>query len=1641
MKKYYLPLILSIFTLLCFTACKTDGLSGDSSNSTPPTTTEGAIWSPGSTVYLQVEENAEWDTNAFAYSLGEIIGAMPKSGAGEHEIVVGNIDHPLAKKAYSLLDDRKSDVEVCTTYLIYTDGNSVAFAYDSDAARIFALNYFLKEYDTEVLKFKPGIVACKETDLKEYARVEREKRRNEGYSAAAEIIGSGAASALKDFYSLTDDSLYIWLANLWDPDMGGFYYSNSARNTEGFLPDIESTAQVLDALQSTGMLVDRGNSYANAFDAKTRAKILEFAKGLQDSGDGYFYHEQWGKAITTSRRGRDLGWATQIIKKLGGKPYYNTPNGHKGELGAPGAASASALTSALSSGKTLAVSKITPTSSLPSYLKDLTLWKEYLEGLNFSEKSYSAGNTLDAQTGQISQASSEIKNYLHEFLDSHQFASTGLWEDRITYDSINGLMKISGVYSSFGWTINYAETALNSAIEIIMTDDPAGHVCSVFNPWVSIVNLFDAIEKSGGTERVDELRQTLRADAEALIRTTLNKISVFKKDDGGFSYFKNYCSATSQGAQVAVNNTAESDVNASIIAGFGITRRICAAMGIPRIYAYCGADYYYFEHTFNNLYSIIKDELPPVEVIDFNDYDKQFDEIVGGVSMEPAEYVTSQVGDKDVDSDGSYTWFRSAVVDDPATTGRKKVLFGKSIVYSGLEKNKAEAASGFRFEIPNAALQTTAYVFESDIYIASATKDTTVGQLFFTNKQSNSTVSLNLNSYTYLGKQYLRFGENYQGLDGTKDGAVAGAIPIGEWTKLRVEAYKVYETDEESSNGLVSSTLKIKVKIFINDIYQGECDAGYVSTGSTKFSERTINRVSFSFYRHSILEMYFDNVLAEKTYDKYEKSYNAYEKADEYPDGGSTATFEDGILNTKVAQNKLAYDRYGTAGYTDAPSEQSKNTSVAFSIVSDPTGAANKVLSVTTNKAENYHSESGEFMFADSKTVVKLSNPKDSGTTYTLCARMYFDSESIKEPEDLFTLSFANELEKANYTLRFKAYEEWDTVKLNVFEANIDDKGNGRGSRLASAIPTDEWIDIKIELYRTGDKASTYAKLYIGDSCVADDNTCRIYAVGDGEISRVNISYNSKNSAKVYLDDLALTRSEKTHTPLPGTETDSATVATFENGAFNTKYLFTTISRGDVPTVNVEEITDMAAIEGLYNTFYISEDPTNSANKVLKSVRAKQLTSTGAANRKYDATTNVFVSNDTPDGNCYTFETKIYISKVNYDTTYIRFNDTKGNEIVEYRLYHTDKGYIELWHEDSTAGTGRGYVMGLNGTKVTLNPNVWYTLKIEFYRTGISETTMSKIYLATEGAKLECVADANNYSISSLDTEFSHVSLAHTSNRPGTVYLDDISLSRTDKSFAYSKLPELLDQPTADFEEGVFNTKYLTNTFAYFNAAGGKIQLDADKVADMSAYEGTSTTYSLATDPANAANKVLKVTKVKGSAEPTTKITPSTAEMSGNCVVFEMKMYSSKVQYDRHYIYFMGVNSSGASKNMFGLYMNQPNGSTYQLRENNANGTGKSGQTMFSASLNSGTLPYNTWFTLRIELYLGGTAETSMAKIFVDTADGSGMQCVADGNFHNGYPGYNFTHVSIEHDTNRSGINYFDDISLKVINKEYSPEK
>ena len=68
--------------------------------------------------------------------------------------------------------------------------------------------------------------------------------------AIENTVSDALYRSLRSFASeINGEVLCEWLANLYDSEQGGFYYSASARDYEGFLPDIESTKQAITFFQ------------------------------------------------------------------------------------------------------------------------------------------------------------------------------------------------------------------------------------------------------------------------------------------------------------------------------------------------------------------------------------------------------------------------------------------------------------------------------------------------------------------------------------------------------------------------------------------------------------------------------------------------------------------------------------------------------------------------------------------------------------------------------------------------------------------------------------------------------------------------------------------------------------------------------------------------------------------------------------------------------------------------------------------------------------------------------------------------------------------------------------------------------------------------------------------------------------------------------------------------------------------------------------------------------------------------------------------------------------------------------------------------------------------------------------------------
>ena len=1354
-----------IFVLALLASC-----SNQSTDDNVPTG-EHEGWLKGDCIYYRGDSDIPIESLQSRF-LGETNVSFSTTGGTEADklFILGKYDNELSSLAYSKMERAFSNYEANAIFTIYTDGSSVAIAYDSLTARYAAIEYFFTEFYNLDLT-KSGVIITEEFNAKAYVNEKREAQRNEGLLSLEGILSAGAVKELRSLYSLYDEDIYIWLANLYDPDIGGFYYSESGRDTQGFLPDLESTAQALMFMTESGMLSEYGNKYKDALSLEMKNAILGFAKESQDSADGYFYHAQWGKSISPTRLGRDLGWATRIISGLGYTPYWDTPNGVRGEYGAPGATAAS-LTEALRMSDVIAVSRVTPTA-LPAYLKDINLFKKHLaEDYDWENDSYRAGNAIESELGQIQNAGSSYTEALIEFLSSRQ-KSNGLWENEISYDSVNGLMKISGVYTSLKKIIPNAEKAMESAITVLKSDETAAHVCSVYNPWEAVANILTSIEKVSGSKEVDKLRAQFREEAEELIRITFGKLSVFKKDDGGFSYYIKYSAANSQGSAVALDKSIESDVNATMICTNSTIKAMFNVFGISQVERYYPADYAYISDTLNELGTIVKDEILPAEEITFDDYDASWGDEEGGVVKYPDDFAENTVGDDDKDAGGSYKWFQSSIVKNPSRGAEKSdlVLYTKSNVYVGAEKALADKPSSTRFKIFNAGLDSlgNCYVYDADMYFVpgygktnSSGKTTSdpIIQLFFMT-ESLPCASVNFSVYTEDGVDYIKIGENYAGIDG-KESNVAGGIPMGQWVNIRLEFYKNYEISADGK----ATVYKPVLKIYVNGKYQGDCDAnitGTDSSGAVEYYDRKIDQISISYYRYLASEIYFNNVLVERCNKKYteEKNPDAIVEIP-LPDEPMRESygFEDGLLNTSNVVNKVRVVDFGVSKYINATEGQTYNPFISYSITADPKNAANHVLKVSALKSDEFDKPS--------RTEINLYNSGATGTDYIFFGKFYYSADAIGINGDLTHIFFLNTLEGQAYSIRIKATKTNGVFKLSLIENNKASGDTGTGKTICEDILCDEWFTLKIVFHRTGLAETTGASIYLNDELIMKDMSYKSAALTQNPIMKVALVHQKTNNSTLYLDDLSFARSGEIEESVESEEQ----TATFTDG-FNTKYVHSYSYNGKTQ-LDVDDI-DPIAMENLYTKFYLIADPEDAANQVLRAVNKN-----GGTNAGY---TKVDISNENPTGNCYTFETKMYIEtySANYNLSQIKFVDKSG--AVAFSTYVSiDKtsGKVKI----ATTGSGAYPSAGTNlldGSDIEVKNAKWFKVRMEFYHMGESASeanTFVKLYIN------EALAyDGLGYC--AFGAAIDHVEIVHCKTATSSaVYYDDISLTKTDKEYS-----------------------------------------------------------------------------------------------------------------------------------------------------------------------------------------------------------------------------------------------------------------
>ena len=409
--------------------------------------------------------------------------------------------------------------------------------------------------------------------------------------------------AFRELYELLDDGIVTWFANLYDAETGAFYYSNSARDTACFRPDLESTYQTLQFMKGSGMC--EGLSEYDSVPKNFSDDIVKFTKQLQDP-NGYFYHPQWGKSAIDAkpaRRGRDLTWGDRILERFKSKPTYDTPTGNVGDgILADGTPAKDYIPRKIDG------EVVERTAALPDHLSSKEKFKAYLESQDIKGDGYYVGNLLESQSNQIIARDSELEamgadyrlaDIMEEFFNKNQNPKTGLWTpyDNVDYLGINGLLKIISAYHRTNKVCPNAVAGFRSAMDIITSEITPTTICFILNPWYAMITIMDNVDKcypekerEAATAEITKIRREMLMRAPELIRATANKMRLFKKADGSFSYMPHMTGPNSQGLPVAIYGANEGDVNATYILSVATVSHIFTVLGYKFIPVFTRAD-------------------------------------------------------------------------------------------------------------------------------------------------------------------------------------------------------------------------------------------------------------------------------------------------------------------------------------------------------------------------------------------------------------------------------------------------------------------------------------------------------------------------------------------------------------------------------------------------------------------------------------------------------------------------------------------------------------------------------------------------------------------------------------------------------------------------------------------------------------------------------------------------------------------------------------------------------------------------------------------------------------------------------------------------------------------------------------------
>lgn len=866
MKKLLTLSAIMLIAVMSLFACGNNGSeapSGDGTHVYAPGTETSVIYN-GDTSYVK-------DVAGYVYNNTKAVVHVYTDSAEsiEHEIVIGNTSRAITEKAYTALSKRiqrevalyvedEAEAEWDTVgYAVYSDGKSVAIVWsderihkspiwESHIIESLALDFFTENYlNCKTLVLEEGYVKTEIFSITDYLAERGVRVLNEKWNLLEEQIPEkyreDIISSLKSLYALYDNRMVSWYANLYDPGIGGWYWSNSGRDTVGYLPSIEETYEAVNFVSGSGMAELFDDKWEDALPQWLKDQIGNFIYNLQDE-DGFFYHPQWPKEYIEanglqSRITRDVGSAKTVLGKLGITPKYS------------GTKSASSLTGELGSSKVVAVSKVVPTAML-SQFESVEAFKKYLDGFDaelanitdndsWAYKFYYYGNLFQSTTSYVN-SNPEFRRMLIEFFDKHQNPETGLWAAEPCYNATNAIHKIGSVYNSIGAELKYVDKMVDATIEILLFDmetKPSGAGVDVYNAWSCFPYIYQNIRKCSanpevGEAKCREIKDRVYSLAKAMIDNTALHIVGLKRDDGSFSYSRTGVNSTAQGCPISVPGVVEGNVNGNSIASLAVIQHIMKALELEEyeVPLFTEAERVQFVRILENLQPVIKDSEELGRDVTYDLEDVPIGDLPDGFES------VLDAGRNPIE--GSFV-----KVSEEGETGNRVIEL--SAKHRGTDANGRNNALKFPVERikshPNVAL------LEFDLKVLDETDKTKVIELGFRGKngatniypmfnvKSDGTIEL----YDYDGDFIATIGK------------------LNEYNSIKIEYYW--------NEGLY--------KVYVNGLYRGTGDSSY----SNSHSETTA--ISFGTSSTINSHYYLDNIRAVSLNKEY--TDGALELADE----------------------------------------------------------------------------------------------------------------------------------------------------------------------------------------------------------------------------------------------------------------------------------------------------------------------------------------------------------------------------------------------------------------------------------------------------------------------------------------------------------------------------------------------------------------------------------------------------------------------------------------------------------------------------------------------------------------------------------------------------------------------------------------